>query len=147
MLRRHAALVSRKRTRVTSGVNLPLAEIIMSRRMSLETRQMHFTIAVFVVSMMSLSAVSAQQPSNAEVPKPKAGSAVDAIDPGSINAKDIIAGLAFIVSAISLTISILQRRRERVEAVIEGLRGDRRAVAYAAHTIRLSRLLGRNDHR
>lgn len=59
----------------------------------------------------------------------------------------LISGLAFIVSAIALVLTILQRQRERLEAIVEGLRGDRRAVTYAALTIRLSRLLGRRDYR
>jgi hypothetical protein len=55
--------------------------------------------------------------------------------------------VAALVSTVALLLTVLQRRRERIEAVIEGLRGDRRAVTYAALTIRLSRLLRRNDYR
>lgn len=64
-----------------------------------------------------------------------------------MEAKDYMAGIALLVSSISLTLSILQRNHERVEAVIEGLRGDRRSVTYAALTIRLSRLLQQKKYR
>jgi len=53
---------------------------------------------------------------------------------------------AALVSLVALLLTVLQRRRERIEAVIEGLRGDRKAVTYAALTIRLSQLLQRDDY-
>jgi hypothetical protein len=62
----------------------------------------------------------------------------------NLETRDFVAGLAFIVSTIALTFSILRWRHERIEAIITGLRGDRRAVTYAALTIRLSRLLKRS---
>jgi hypothetical protein len=65
----------------------------------------------------------------------------------NLETRDFVAGLAFIVSTIALTFSILRWRHERIEAIITGLRGDRRAVTYAALTIRLSRLLKRSNYR
>jgi hypothetical protein len=47
----------------------------------------------------------------------------------------------------ALLLSVLRQRQARIESVIDGLRGDRRAVTYAALTIRLSRLLKREDYR
>lgn len=61
--------------------------------------------------------------------------------------KDYVALAALLISIVSLAISLFQRRRDRVDSVIAGLRGDRRAVTYAALTIRLSRLLERSDSR
>jgi hypothetical protein len=54
---------------------------------------------------------------------------------------------AALISLVALLLAVIQRRRERVDAVIAGLRGDRKAVTYAAITIRLSQLLRRNDYR
>jgi len=66
---------------------------------------------------------------------------------GILEAKDILSGFAVIVSIVAFTFSVLRWRHERIETIITGLRGDRRAVTYAALTIRLSRLLRRKDYR
>jgi hypothetical protein len=115
--------------------------------MELESMQRHVILSLLVATAISISSTTAQQPGPVERPNLKQSQSAEAKSQSPIEAKDIFAGLALIVSLISLTISILQRRRERIETVIEGLRGDRRAVTYAAHTIRLSRLLRRNDYR
>ena len=65
----------------------------------------------------------------------------------NLETKDMVAVVALIVSVIALLVGALQRRRERAEAVIQGLGGDRKAVTYAAMTIRLSGLLSRREHR
>lgn len=59
----------------------------------------------------------------------------------------VVSGAAVVISLAALLLGWLQRRQERVEGVIEGLRGDRKAVTYAALTIRLSGLLRREDYR
>jgi hypothetical protein len=64
-----------------------------------------------------------------------------------MEAKDYFAGAALLISLVSLVVAVVQRRPDRIESVIAGLRGDRRAVTYAALTIRLSRLLVRSDYR
>jgi hypothetical protein len=56
----------------------------------------------------------------------------------------VISVLALVVSVFALVLTIQQRRRERLDAYIGNLLGDRRSVTNAAITIRLSRLL-RND--
>src|SRR5438128_723620 len=65
----------------------------------------------------------------------------------NLETKDMVAVVALIVSVIALLVGALQRRRERAEAVIQGLGGDRKAVTYAEMTIRLSGLLSRREHR
>lgn len=59
----------------------------------------------------------------------------------------VVAIVAAAISLSALTLSLIQQRQARIESVIEGLRGDRRAVTYAALTIRLSQLLKREDYR
>jgi hypothetical protein len=59
----------------------------------------------------------------------------------------IVSALAAFISLTALLMSVLRQRQGRIESVIDGLRGDRRAVTYAALTIRLSRLLRREDYR
>jgi len=59
----------------------------------------------------------------------------------------IVSGVAAVISLTALFLSVLRQRQARIESVIDGLRGDRRAVTYAALTIRLSRLLKRADYR
>jgi hypothetical protein len=59
----------------------------------------------------------------------------------------IVSVFAALISLTALLLSVVQSRQGRIEAVIEGLRGDRRAVTYAALTIRLSGLLRREDYR
>jgi hypothetical protein len=64
-----------------------------------------------------------------------------------LEASDYIAAGALLVACVSLVVSILRQRGQPVEAVIEGLRGDRRAVTYAAQTIRLAEFLKRQTYR
>lgn len=59
----------------------------------------------------------------------------------------IVSAVAALIALTALLLSVIQQRQARVESVVEGLRGDRRAVTYAALTIRLSRLLRREDYR
>ncbi|WP_405523464.1 hypothetical protein OG426_09630 [Streptomyces canus] len=54
---------------------------------------------------------------------------------------------ALLISLISTGIALYRSHGEPVESVIEGLRGEHRAVTYAAQTIRLSGFLGRRKYR
>src|SRR5215211_22117 len=64
-----------------------------------------------------------------------------------LEAKEFVAGLAFIVSVAAFIVSLLRWRHVRLDAILTGLQGDRRAVTYAALTIRLAGLLRRNEYR
>src|SRR5215813_7451926 len=61
--------------------------------------------------------------------------------------RDYMAGIAVVVSVVSLALSIFEHKCERIEAVIEGLRGGRRSVTCLALTVRLPRLLKRRGYR
>ncbi|MFJ1975541.1 hypothetical protein ACIO93_43910 [Streptomyces sp. NPDC087903] len=54
---------------------------------------------------------------------------------------------ALLISLVSAGIALYRSHGEPVESVIEGLRGDRRAVTSAAQTIRLSGFLRRRKYR
>jgi hypothetical protein len=61
--------------------------------------------------------------------------------------KALFAGLAIVVSLISLVFTLFDRQRVRIETVIEGLRGDNASVTYTALYIRLSKLLKKRKYR
>jgi hypothetical protein len=65
----------------------------------------------------------------------------------TLNASDYIATGALSVSLFSVIFALRKSRSEPVEVVIEGLRGDRRAVTYAAQSIRLTGYLKRSKYR
>ena len=50
----------------------------------------------------------------------------------------IFAGIAIILSVISLIYTFLDRQRGRIDSIIQRLRGDKASVAYTALQIRLS---------
>lgn len=60
---------------------------------------------------------------------------------------NVFAGLALVVSLISLTIALIERTQVRIESVLEGLRGDMESIAYTASQIRLTNLLSRRKYR
>ncbi|HEX8264582.1 MAG TPA: hypothetical protein VF596_04100 [Pyrinomonadaceae bacterium] len=59
----------------------------------------------------------------------------------------IFAGIAIIISVISLIYTFLDRQRGRIDSIIQGLRGDRASVAYTALQIRLTNLLSKRKYR
>ncbi len=61
--------------------------------------------------------------------------------------RNVLAALALIVSFTSLTISLIERTRVRIESVLQGLRGDRESIAYTALQIRLTNLLSKRKYR
>ena len=65
----------------------------------------------------------------------------------NLEASDYFAAGALLVACVSLLVAIVKQRGQPVEAVIDGLRGDRRAVTYAAQTIRLAEFLKRRAYR
>lgn len=59
----------------------------------------------------------------------------------------IFAGIAVIISIISLIYTFLDRQRGRIDSLIQGLRGDRASIAYTALQIRLTNLLSKRKYR
>lgn len=61
--------------------------------------------------------------------------------------KAVFAGIAIIVSLISLIYTFIDRRRVRIESIIQGLQGDKASVTYTALQIRLTKLLSNRKYR
>ena len=64
-----------------------------------------------------------------------------------IDPKSIFAAIAIVVSTASFTYTLIDRSRVRIDAILEGLRGDRASVTYTALHIRLTKLLSRRKYR
>lgn len=64
----------------------------------------------------------------------------------TLETSDYIALGALSLSLLSVILALRKSQSEPVEAVIEGLRGDRRAVTYAAQTIRLAGYMKRRKY-
>jgi hypothetical protein len=61
--------------------------------------------------------------------------------------KSVFAGVAIIVSLISLGFSLVERTRVSIEAVLQGLRGAKESITYMALHIRLTKLLSKRKYR